>query len=265
MNRQLLKEQAEEHHEFLMNLPEDLKEIVDKSIINTKIFNIKVGTPTPKYQKKYETEIVFIQDTTISAVLSNYPDSGLVSVLNFASAKHPGGEWLLGSQEQEESLARTTTMYLSLSQGAKQMYKKNEEEPKSWFYQDLIVYSPNIIILTDDKKSLSAENRKSISLISVPAVNVRAVRENAKKKRKNMAQIQQQIDNTMLSRCAAILKIAAKYETEILFLGAFGYGDNTHYVAWTFRKLLNKEFDGVFKKVIFAIPDDKNFNIFLNV
>jgi len=33
MNRQLLKEQAKEHHEFLMNLPEDLKEIVDKSKI----------------------------------------------------------------------------------------------------------------------------------------------------------------------------------------------------------------------------------------
>lgn len=75
-----------------MNLPEDLKEDVEKSVTETKIFNIKVGVPTPKYKKKYETEYCLYKNTNISAVLSHYPDFGLVSVLNFTSAKHTG--WL---------------------------------------------------------------------------------------------------------------------------------------------------------------------------
>ena len=63
----------------------------------------------------------------------------------------------------------------------------------------------------------------------------------------------------MESRCTAILKVAAKYDTEVLILGAFGcdvFRNNPNDVAWTFKKLLDKTFSGVFKKVVFAIPEE---------
>lgn len=63
-----------------------------------------------------------------------------MTVLNFASAKHPGGGWLNGSMAQEESLALATTLYLPLSKTAKPMYDRNEMNPKLGFYNDLIVF-----------------------------------------------------------------------------------------------------------------------------
>ena len=180
-----------------------------------------------------------------------------MTVLNFASAKHPGGGWLNGSMAQEESLALATTLYLPLSKTAKPMYDRNEMNPKLGFYNDLIVYSPDVLVFRDDDGEF-IEKAFPIAVISVPAVNAGNVRDNVKK-------MTARIKTVMESRCTAILKVA-KYDTEILILGAFGCGvfkNNPNDVAWMFKQLLGKTFAGVFKKVVFAIPQgDKNMESF---
>ena len=158
---------------------------------------------------------------------------------------------------QEESLALATTLYLPLSKTAKPMYDRNEMNPKLGFYNDLIVYSPDVLVFRDDDGEF-IEKAFPIAVISVPAVNAGNVRDNVKKKTAR-------IKTVMESRCTAILKVA-KYDTEILILGAFGCGvfkNNPNDVAWMFKQLLSKTFAGVFKKVVFAIPQgDKNMESF---
>ena len=268
MSRKERKQLAEEHLEFIQSLPDDQRDIVKSSVDNTRIFNIKVGYPSPLYERKYkETSIDVIDSTTIQAVLDEYKSEGLVTVLNFASAKHPGGGWLRGSMAQEESIASATTLYIPLSQSAGKMYKLNENDPKSGYYQDLIVYTPDVLVLRDDNGEL-LENSMCISVISVPSVNSGVVYEHAKKKRIDTNYTKKMIQLLMESRCTAILKVAAKYDTEVLILGAFGCGvfkNNPNDVAWIFSQLLDKTFGGVFKKVIFAIPNDKNMEVFSKI
>ena len=73
-----------------------------------------------------------------------------------------------------------------------------------------------------------------------------------------------QIHKVMESRCSAILKVAAKYNTDVLILNAFGCGvfkNNPNDVAWIFKQLLERTFSRVFKKIIFAIDND-NVDVF---
>jgi len=269
MSRKQRREHAEEHLAFIQNLPADQQILVDLSIKETKIFQIKVGIPPPVYEPRYEeTDIHVVDGTTIQTVLDYKVDpEQLVTVLNFASATHPGGGWLRGSRAQDESLAMASTLFFPLSKVASKMYSLNEKDPKNGFYQDLIVYSPHVAVLKDDDNEL-LNTPVYMSVISVPAVNVGVVHEYTEKKRLDLYQIDSQIKKVMMSRCTAILKVAAKYNTDTLILGAFGCGvfrNNPNDVAWTFSQLLNKQFLGVFKKVIFAIPNDKNLGVFQQI
>ena len=64
--------------------------------------------------------------------------------------------------------------------------------------------------------------------------------------------------NAMIERMRRILMICAEKKLEVLVLGAFGCGvfkNSPHFVATQWKKLLNEKFEGVFRKVVFAIYD----------
>ena len=75
-----------------------------------------------------------------------------IGILNFASAKHPGGGFLSGAQAQEESLARSSTLYPSLaSETAEPFYTMHRHDPQAGYYSHSIIYSPNVLLLRDDE------------------------------------------------------------------------------------------------------------------
>jgi uncharacterized protein (TIGR02452 family) len=263
MNKKERTAAAEEHYKLINNLQVETK----KSITKTKIFKINVDIPSPKYEPKYEkTEIQVVSQSLVTTTLKEVSDD-LVTILNVSSATNPCGEWLNGGIGQEESLASSTTLYLPLQQSASKMYELNEDNEKNGYYQDLAVYTPGVIFIRNIDGVL-LEKQTSVSVISVPAVNSARVLEHAKKKRLNINNTEKTIDKIMKSRCVAILKIAAKYETHVLILTAYGCGtckNNPHTIAWIFKNLLSKEFKGVFKKVIFCIQDKVQLESFENM
>ena len=93
-----------------------------------------------------------------------------IGVLNFASAKKPGGGFINGSQaqvrfffltlymymllnehvNQEESLARSSTLFPSLAHAGSQFYTHHQQDPSNAYYTHAMVYSPGVVFLRDD-------------------------------------------------------------------------------------------------------------------
>ena len=77
-----------------------------------------------------------------------------IGILNFASAKHPGGGFLNGAEAQEESIARSSTLYPSLiSPTAEAFYTVHRHDPQAGYYSHSMIYSPNVLLLRDDDGS----------------------------------------------------------------------------------------------------------------
>lgn len=67
----------------------------------------------------------------------------------------------------------------------------------------------------------------------------------------------------LVKRVLYVLNIAAAQGVDTLILGAYGCGvfkQDPVVVAWAFNFYLQKYFKGIFKKVVFAIPDKDSYN-----
>lgn len=172
-----------------------------------------------------------------------------VACLNFASARNPGGGFLGGSQAQEESLARSSSLYPSQIQMT-EMYNYNRQQ-KSCLYSDHMIYSPQVTVFREDGGSLRAQTYQ-VSIITAPAVNAGVVRERE-------PEHVDQIGTVMLERIRYILAVAAEQGDEYIVLGAFGCGvfrNDPYEVATWFRQvLLEEKYALLFKQIIFAVYD----------
>jgi uncharacterized protein (TIGR02452 family) len=87
--------------------------------------------------------------TTLQAAQSLVAEMGedRVGVLNFASAKNPGGGFLRGAQAQEESIARSSSLYLALTQALFfNGYYGYNRRGKKGIYSHRMIYSPRVTI-----------------------------------------------------------------------------------------------------------------------
>merc|ERR1711991_659110 len=119
-----------------------------------------------------ETEFCVSAKTTLEALYEEErARPGSVVVLNFASAKNPGGGFKKGSSAQEESLARSSTLYGALRRFDKGFYAWNRRHPGT--YSHRIIYSPRITFLKqDDGTRLAEEATVQAAVVTCPAVNV---------------------------------------------------------------------------------------------
>ncbi|MFD1989892.1 TIGR02452 family protein [Paenibacillus nicotianae] len=172
-----------------------------------------------------------------------------VACLNFASARNPGGGFLGGSQAQEESLARSSSLYPSQLQMT-EMYDYNRKQ-KSCLYSHYMIYSPEVTVFREDAGWLR-EQTYNVSIITAPAVNAGVVRERE-------PEHVDQIGTVMLERIRYILAVAAEQGNEYLVLGAFGCGvfrNDPYEVATWFRQvLLEEKYAILFKQIVFAVYD----------
>ncbi|MYS47844.1 TIGR02452 family protein, partial [Streptomyces sp. SID5998] len=81
--------------------------------------------------------------------------TGPVAVLNFASARNPGGGYLNGAQAQEEALCRASALYTCLL-GAREFYDHHRAH-RDPFYSDRVIHSPAVPVFRDDHGQLLDE------------------------------------------------------------------------------------------------------------
>lgn len=169
-----------------------------------------------------------------------------IGVLNFASAKNPGGGFLNGAKAQEESLTVSSTLYPTLTAHS-EYYEKNRAN-KSMMYLNYGIYSPNVVFFRNEAFHLVHTPVKA-SVLTLPAVNLGQVilkGENAEEAKKAMRR-----------RMKLALGIFAEQKAKHLVLGAYGCGvfrnDPNEIAAW-WKELLEegmgKYFDSVFHAVL---------------
>ncbi|HBB30973.1 MAG TPA: TIGR02452 family protein [Cyanobacteria bacterium UBA8803] len=173
-----------------------------------------------------------------------------IGVLNFASAKNPGGGFLNGAQAQEESLARSSALYKSLLQCPE--YYDFHRSHKSLLYSDRIIYSPNCPVFRRDDGTL-LDIPYLVDFLTSPAPNAGAIW-------RNQPQDMEKIPEVLSSRGTKLLSLAVHHDCDALVLGAWGCGvfkNEPSMVAQMFADLLlpNAIFGGRFKSVLFSVLD----------
>ncbi len=197
-----------------------------------------------------ETRIEVTDETTLEAAkrICKENENANPFVLNFASAKNPGGGFLGGAQAQEESLARSSSLYPCLTANF-EMYQYNRKGD-SCLYSDWMIYSPQVPVFRNDDGSLTAKPYL-VSFLTSPAVNAGVV----KQRETNKIHL---IEETNRERARKFLWIANQNNHRILILGAWGCGvfqNEPQMIARIFDELLKGEFANCFERVIMAIYD----------
>lgn len=202
-----------------------------------------------------ETTFSVVNATTLqeSAALVASGQYPRVGVLNFASARHPGGGFLRGARAQEESLARSSGLYESLRQ-CPQFYEFHRAQ-KTTLYSGRMIYSPACPVLRNDAGDWLLQPY-TVDFITSPAPNAGAVLRNEPANRAR-------ITPTLTARAGKILALAAHWQCDALVLGAWGCGvfqNDPATVAAIFADYLRSgaAYAGRFRHVSFAVYDSSH-------
>lgn len=174
-----------------------------------------------------------------------------IGILNFASAKNPGGGFLNGAMAQEESIAASSCLYKTLL--AHEEYYTENRSCGTMMYTDYAIYSPDVVFFRDGKFGL-LQNPVTASVLTLPAVNMGQVllkREDVK-----------QAERVMEHRMELALAIFAKQGCRHLILGAYGCGvfrNDPEKVAKWWRELMTGSFADTFESVVYAVLDRSVF------
>ena len=171
-----------------------------------------------------------------------------IAVLNFASAKNPGGGFLNGSQAQEESLARSSALHASLLR-AWDFYEQHRASP-SLLYSDAMILSPDCPVFRDDEGSL-LEQPLQVAFITSAAPNAGAAATNRPEELSAIPEV-------LRRRSEYVLALAAAHGYRHLVLGAWGCGvfrNDPRVVASAFADHLHGAWSGRFEHVIFSVFD----------
>ncbi|MFI1912673.1 TIGR02452 family protein [Nocardia sp. NPDC020380] len=176
-----------------------------------------------------------------------YDEGGrAVGVLNFASARNPGGGYLRGARAQEEDLCRSALLYRCLLQAPD--YYAAHRASSDLNYSHRVIYSPAVPVIRDDRGAL-APQAIPVSFLTSPAPNAGQL----------VLQAGAAVDvrEVLIARADRALAVAARHGIRELVLGAWGCGvfrNDPAEVAAAFDLAL-REHGAAFQRVVFAVWD----------
>ncbi|WP_367319250.1 TIGR02452 family protein [Streptomyces sp. HUAS ZL42] len=173
-----------------------------------------------------------------------------VAVLNFASARNPGGGYLNGAQAQEEALCRASALYTCLLR-APEFYDHHRAH-RDPFYTDRVIHSPAVPVFRDDRGRLLDEPYTA-GFLTAAAPNAGVVLRTAPERAP-------ELPHALAVRAERVLETAAAHGYRRLVLGAWGCGvfrNDPAQVAGAFQALLGPggRFAAAFEHVVFGVLD----------
>lgn len=242
-NRQSRAKIAQEHTRKMQSLfPKEIKHSIDNTTVYDELHEFSLPSSC------FTTEISVIDADSVSAIFSETVDTHM-AVLNFASYKEAGGKFIEGSSAQEESLCHESFLYNVLSH-FQFYYSTNCKAKNKALYKNRALYSKDVFFIKEGET-------KKCDVITCAAPNLTAAREYCNVSDKANTK-------ELTSRCDYVLDVLAEQKAETIILGAYGcgvFGQNPDEVANIFNHLLSNKYKGVFKKVLFAIPNGANGNL----
>ncbi|NDO47815.1 TIGR02452 family protein [Clostridium sp. MD294] len=231
-----------------ISIKDDIKQSIEKSKLISPMEAEKIIEKYHVCKSCSKPEIRVENISTVEAVrVLTKEGKKDIAVLNFASAKNPGGGFLNGAKAQEESITVSSTLYTTLTLH-EQYYKQNRAN-KSMMYLDYAIYSPEVVFFRDERFQL-AEVPVKASVLTLPAVNMGQVI----LKGENV----QQAKRVMRRRMKLALSIFAEQKAKHIVLGAYGCGvfrnDPKEVAAW-WKELLEEEMGQYFVSVFHAVLD----------
>lgn len=240
--KEQMKEKAEKHTAIMEEL---YSKEINKSIAETRIYRTDfVRSSTTGTVAEFLLEQSYTQDSIMRNV-----GKEKVAVLNFASYRHAGGGFINGGIAQEEAICHASFLYNVLRE-FQDYYEWNESHYNMGLYTNRALYSPEVFFFSDEYK-----NHVSADVITCAAPNRSTLHRNGRVS---------ELDNetALKDRIRFIRDICDTESVDILIAGAFGCGvfaQNPEVVAAYFRDFFS---DTKVKKVVFAVPPDRNYYAF---
>lgn len=177
--------------------------------------------------------------------------AGHIAVLNFASARNPGGGYLGGARAQEEDLCRSSLLYPCLLEAPD--YYAAHRASADLLYSHRVIWSPAVPVHRGDRGELLTEPFPA-SFLTCPAPNAgQALRRDPG--------AGEEIARVLRERAGLVLAVAAHHGVQELVLGAWGCGvfrNDPEQVADAFHAHLAADtgaYRDVFARVVFAVWD----------
>lgn len=189
---------------------------------------------------------ILVEDSTTQVAASQLSSEGL-ALLNFASARNPGGGFLNGAKAQEEDLCRCSGLYPTLLR-APEYYEANRGQD-SMIYTDHAIYSPAVVFFRTSGRDALLPEPFTADVITMPAPNTGPY---LRRKEGGPAELQAAFDR----RWRAVLDIARDNDVKTLILGAWGCGafqGDAEQVAQSALLAACERGHGL--RLIFAIPN----------
>ena len=201
-----------------------------------------------------QTEIVYMNENVVDTIFrlkADGIDLDKTCILNFASAKNPGGGFLKGSMAQEEALAYCSTLYIS--QVDSQYYRENRLNP-SKIYCDNMQYAQALFFRDSSFRLVKHPIRTNV--LTAPAVNLKQIQ--------LKGQNQLIAAQAMKRRMGYVIDLMLEHGCETAVLGAWGcgvFGNNPYIIAENWKELLEQR--PYFKLVVMPVegnPHDPTSN-----
>jgi uncharacterized protein (TIGR02452 family) len=161
-----------------------------------------------------------------------------------------------GSAAQEESLFRRTNLFRSMYQFTPYAEEYGLKRSRYQYPLDRRnggVYTPDATVIRDTRLRLLAEPYR-LSFVAVPAIAHPNVTRDGL--------LTDEMADLTRQKMRTIFRIAAHHGHDALVLGAFGCGafrNPPRHIALLFKEVMQEtEFTGRFRKIVFAILEDRN-------
>ena len=239
MKKEQLKERALKHTEAMDRL---YSKEIKKSIEGTCLYGTDfIRSGTAGRAAGFLLEQSYTQDS----VMRN-AGKGKTAVLNFASYRHAGGGFLNGSKAQEEAICHASFLY-NVLRGFPGYYEWNEANYNMGLYMNRALYSPDVFFFNDDDRDYVTAD-----VITCAAPNRSMLLKDGRFSEKEN-------EAALKDRIRFIRDICDNESVDILIAGAFGCGvfaQKPEAVAACFKECFS---DTKVKKVVFAVPPDRNY------
>ena len=206
------------HHHHHNNKHETVFEVTTETSLQAcrRLLHLDTSAAVIATDNSTVRDVRAADDISTAEPSMSYGGSDVVALLNFASARKPGGGFLHGNSGQEESLARSSALYASLKM-VPDFYRVNSFKINDGFYTDSMIWSPNVPVFRDDTMAANdlLESPYAVSMVIAPAVNAGVA------ERLNRSH---EVEGRMRARIQYLLTLLCDKNVDTFVVGAWGCG-----------------------------------------